>query len=329
MRFTPGGGVGARTHAPAAGVTPPAGLPAAEVVPQAEHDGGRRTPPAAVVAPPAAASDDRGARPIVGWRRSGGAARMGAVALGALAAGLVLGTVVLDGDEPSSSAPASAAASASASVRSSASAPSTVATTVPVPVPATAAPPAPPAPVEETGPSAGPLGAPPTLALSAEPAAEYAVAPPVRISIPDLGIAQTLIGLRVGLDGALQVPSEWMDIGWWSDGPAPGEPGGAVIAGHVNGGGEPAVFVDLATLGPGAQVVVDRADGSQAVYAVTAKEQFAKDDFPDAVVYSLDGPSRLHLVTCGGEFDRSTGHYFDNVVVFADLVSDTGAVAAA
>lgn len=325
MRFTPGGGVGARTHAPAAGDTPAAALPPPEVLPHAEHDGGRGAPSVPVVTLTAAASDGRGIRSVVGWRRSGGAARMGAVALGALAAGLVLGAAVLDRDEQSSSSSpsASAAPAAAPAVPVSTSAPSTV------PAPAPTAPPAPAPPIEEAAAATGPLGAPPTLALTADPPAEYAVAPPVRISIPDLGIAQTLIGLRVGLDGALQVPSEWMDIGWWSGGPAPGEPGGAVIAGHVNGGGEPAVFANLATLAPGAQVVVDRADGSQAVYAVSSKEQFAKADFPDAVVYSLDGPSRLHLVTCGGDFDRSTGHYFDNVVVFADLMSDTGAVAAA
>jgi hypothetical protein len=28
-------------------------------------------------------------------------------------------------------------------------------------------------------------------------------------------------------------------------------------------------------------------------------------------------PTRLLLVTCGGEFDRRTGHYERNVVVFA------------
>jgi hypothetical protein len=27
----------------------------------------------------------------------------------------------------------------------------------------------------------------------------------------------------------------------------------------------------------------------------------------------------LRLVTCGGAFDRSTGHYTDNVIVFASL----------
>lgn len=73
--------------------------------------------------------------------------------------------------------------------------------------------------------------------------------------------------------------------------------------------------------------MVDRVDGSSATYAVTSVEQFPKDDFPDERVYTFDGPSRLHLVTCGGTIDRDTGHYDDNIVVFADLVSDTRAPA--
>ncbi|GEM_PF-5169658 len=34
--------------------------------------------------------------------------------------------------------------------------------------------------------------------------------------------------------------------------------------------------------------------------------------------------AQLRLVTCGGAFDSSTGHFVDNVIVFATLVSITG-----
>ena len=125
----------------------------------------------------------------------------------------------------------------------------------------------------------------------------------------------------------MQVPQEWDDIGWWAKGPKPGEPGGAVIAGHVSRGGEPAIFVDLDALPDGAQVVVDRSDGSRATYQVTDRQQFPKDDFPDELVYTFEGPTALHLVTCGGEVDPATGHYVDNVVLFAELVSDTSPTA--
>jgi len=157
-------------------------------------------------------------------------------------------------------------------------------------------------------------------------AVTVAVAPaPVSIAVPALGLDQALIELGVTEERTLEVPEDWMDIGWWATGPAPGEPGGAVIAGHVNGDGKPAVFAELPSLERGAEVVVTRADGSAATYIVRSKEQFAKDDFPNERMYTFEGPSFLHLVTCGGSFDTRSGHYDDNIVIFAELVGVTAA----
>ena len=149
------------------------------------------------------------------------------------------------------------------------------------------------------------------------------VAEPTRVAVPSLGIDAPLIDLFVAEDGSMGVPATAEQVGWWEDGPLPGEPGASLIAAHVNYDGQDGAFVALDTLEVGAEVVVDRADGTVATYAVTSVEQFPKDDFPDERVYTYEGPTRLHLVTCGGAFDRRTGHYLDNVVVFADLVSDT------
>jgi hypothetical protein len=38
------------------------------------------------------------------------------------------------------------------------------------------------------------------------------------------------------------------------------------------------------------------------------------------MVYGLSDEVVLRLVTCGGTFDRSSGHYRDNVIVFATAV---------
>jgi hypothetical protein len=41
------------------------------------------------------------------------------------------------------------------------------------------------------------------------------------------------------------------------------------------------------------------------------------------ILYAVYGDTptpQLRPVTCGGEFDRSTRHYVDNVIVFAMLV---------
>jgi len=40
-------------------------------------------------------------------------------------------------------------------------------------------------------------------------------------------------------------------------------------------------------------------------------------------VYGNLGYAGLRLVTCGGDFDRSTGHYRDNIVVHAQLTGES------
>ena len=81
--------------------------------------------------------------------------------------------------------------------------------------------------------------------------------------------------------------------------------------------GEPGAFYGLRELLPGDQVVIDRADGSTAVFAVDRVEEHAKDDFPTEAVYGDIDHAGLRLITCGGEFDRSRRSYTDNIVVFA------------
>lgn len=169
----------------------------------------------------------------------------------------------------------------------------------------------------------------PTVTFSAPAAAVQrpadAGSPPVQVTIPDLGIDQGLLGLRVKPDRSLEIPESADDLGWWRDGPAPGEAGAALVVGHVDSTEGPGVFYHLSTLQEGAVVSVRRADGRTVRFAVTGTQVFPKDDFPDELVYRTEGKPSLHLVTCGGTFDRETGHYRDNVVVFADLIEETPA----
>jgi sortase (surface protein transpeptidase) len=81
----------------------------------------------------------------------------------------------------------------------------------------------------------------------------------------------------------------------------------------------PGIFFWLRTLRPGDRVYVGRADGTMAVFTITAVRKFAKDQFPTAAVYGPVPDAELRLITCGGVFDRSLGSYLSNVVVFARL----------
>ena len=144
-------------------------------------------------------------------------------------------------------------------------------------------------------------------------------AEPVRLSIPRIGVASGLERLGYAQDRSLEVPVDASSAGWFTDGARPGEPAPAVLLGHVDSDGAPAVFFRLHELVPGDEIVVDRSDGSTATFHVTRVEQHAKAAFPTDAVYSPSGEAELRLITCGGAFDAAAGHYRDNVIAFAVL----------
>jgi len=146
--------------------------------------------------------------------------------------------------------------------------------------------------------------------------------PATSLRVPSLGIDSPIVGVRVGPDDQLGTPP--LDrpklVGWYQDGPSPGETGTAIAVGHRDTRTGAAVFAALAQLDPGGRIEARRADGRTAVYTVDRVRVFDKARFPDKEVY---GPSRrpeLRVLTCGGLFNRRTG-YTSNVVVFAHLTA--------
>ena len=124
---------------------------------------------------------------------------------------------------------------------------------------------------------------------------------------------------RAGTGGAMQVPGDFGRAGWFAGGPAPGEAGPAVIAGHVDSRTGPAVFYRLRELRPGQTVLVERADGTRLRFVVEQARSYPKAGFPTAAVFGPVSSAALRLITCAGDFDRARGSYRDNLVVFARL----------
>jgi sortase (surface protein transpeptidase) len=147
------------------------------------------------------------------------------------------------------------------------------------------------------------------------------VAVPVRVRIPDIGVTSGLEQLVRADDLSIEVPRDPGSVGWYADGPRPGQVGPAVLLGHVDSRSGPAIFYRLDELRPGDAVVVDRSDGTSVEFSVTRTDQLPKDEFPTDLVYLPTLRPELRLVTCGGVFDTGTGHYRDNVIVFASLVA--------
>ena len=144
---------------------------------------------------------------------------------------------------------------------------------------------------------------------------------PVRLSIPAIAVSTPLVPLGRLPDGSLEVPHDWDTAGWYKRGPRPGQPGPAVILGHVDSRAGPAVFFRLRELRPRNIVRVSLADGRILVFRVQRVERYPKDKFPAEAVYFPTLNRELRLITCGGEFDYAARSYRDNIVVYADLAS--------
>jgi sortase (surface protein transpeptidase) len=162
----------------------------------------------------------------------------------------------------------------------------------------------------------------PTGRIVAPPQASDArqVAAPVSLSIPVIDVSTKLIRLGLTASGALQVPSTTSVAGWYTGSSRPGAIGPAVIAGHIDSYQGPGIFFRLINLHRGDRVYVRRADGTLAVFSVTAVHMYSKSSFPTQSVYGATPDAELRLITCGGVFDRARGSYLSNVVVYAVAV---------
>jgi hypothetical protein len=147
--------------------------------------------------------------------------------------------------------------------------------------------------------------------------ANSAVARPVSLVIPAIGVRTRLIRLGVTPGGGLQAPSSTAVAGWYTGSPRPGAIGSAIIAGHIDSYRGPGVFFRLRQLRPPDRVYVRRADGTLAVFRVTSVRTYLKDHFPTAAVYGPAPGAQLRLITCGGAFDSALRSYLSNVVVYA------------
>jgi hypothetical protein len=155
------------------------------------------------------------------------------------------------------------------------------------------------------------------------PAAQVSLpsSPPTMLDIPRIGVHAALGSVGLDSSGAMEVPvaPHFDQPAWYRYSPTPGERGPTVIVGHVDSKHGPSVFFRLGALHTGDQVTVSRRDGSRVRFVVRDVRRFPKDHFPTALVYGDTVESELRLITCGGSFDRSTGHYRDNTVVFGSL----------
>jgi LPXTG-site transpeptidase (sortase) family protein len=147
------------------------------------------------------------------------------------------------------------------------------------------------------------------------------MARPLRIVIPSIGLSAPVVPLGLNPDRTLEVPKNFGDTGWFRGGPEPGEPGAAVIVGHVASRRGPAVFYRLRDVPVGAVITIRLQDRSTVRYVVKSMVRVRKNRFPTSRVYARTKQPTLRLITCAGKLNLATGHHPDNYIVFASIVA--------
>ncbi len=166
-----------------------------------------------------------------------------------------------------------------------------------------------------------PVAASTRLACATSKPEPKVLAPPVRMSIPRIGVKDgPITALKVLPTGEMEVPGDGEHIGWYEESARPGAPGNFVSAAHVDWAGKLGVFWGLNELQPGDRIVVTDSDGTQHTYAVEWNKAVRPEDAP---LMDIVGPSPdpiMTLITCTGNFNRVTRSYDHRQIVRARLV---------
>jgi sortase (surface protein transpeptidase) len=144
---------------------------------------------------------------------------------------------------------------------------------------------------------------------------------PGRLIIRSIGVDAPIVALSVDKDGAMDIPKRSFDVGWYSPGVVPGEPGDAVMDGHLDWyDTSRAVFYNLSKVKLGDTIDVQRFDGVVVHFRVSKVSTVAYDARVPGL-FASTGPPRLSLITCGGSWSQKLGQYLSRVIVDATLIT--------
>jgi hypothetical protein len=160
---------------------------------------------------------------------------------------------------------------------------------------------------------------PPATTLATSPL-PVAVARPVQVDIPAVGLSAPVVPVGLNVAGQMVMPNPSV-AGWYRLGPAPGAVGPAVIVGHVDTYKGAAVFYQLTAVRVGEEIVVVRADGGRSRFVITAVTVVRKAVFPTQDVFAPTPTASIRLITCTGTFDLRSRHYVDSLIVWGVAAS--------
>lgn len=164
----------------------------------------------------------------------------------------------------------------------------------------------------------------PTPTSIPTPTPTLAPAPkPIHLVIPSIGVDTAIEEVGIDASGNLETPKIHYldDVGWFDEGPKPGEPGSAVIDGHLDRpGGAPAVFWNLRYIQVGALVMVTDESGKTRTFQVTRVASYPPTQAPLQDIFGNTGGTFLNLITCTGTWIPSEHQTTLRFVAYTSLV---------
>jgi LPXTG-site transpeptidase (sortase) family protein len=142
---------------------------------------------------------------------------------------------------------------------------------------------------------------------------------PARLVIPAIGVDAKVEARGLDSDRNLATASDYRDVAWYDLGPRPGEPGNAIVNGHVNWWTGDAVFAQLSRLRVGDAIRVTRADGGLVEFKVTGKH-IVDANARIAALFAPSSQATLTLITCTGAWNPLTQSDTQRLLVSATRV---------
>ncbi len=157
----------------------------------------------------------------------------------------------------------------------------------------------------------------------ASPVVTVSAAVPAHLIIPSINVDSPVENVNIQSNGDLGTPqqNQWEGVGWYSNGPRPGEAGSAVIDGHLDRpGGYPAIFWDLRKVQVGDAIMVVDAKGKTLHFRVTRTASYPPQAAPLQEIFGDAGGTYLNLITCAGTWIPSQKQTTLRLVVYTTLV---------
>lgn len=144
---------------------------------------------------------------------------------------------------------------------------------------------------------------------------------PIKLELPSIYVSAPIYGVGLAPNGAMDTIDNARDIAWYQYSSIPGQEGNALLAGHRDWGKQLGTLFYMETMDIGEELIITYEDGHKETFQLVSNEIYLASEVPEHVM-ELDGESRITIITCGGKFNRKTGHYDSRVVAVFQKIDD-------